>query len=78
MYFDPSTAMTYSLEEISDSHNIKDYKLEFNKVSLAVTIKVGPHYSKAYLFIYSALKRVDSRAKVLKMVTGSQSQVVVS
>jgi hypothetical protein len=39
--------MTYSLEELSYSHNIKDYKLEFNKVSRALPITAGPHYSKA-------------------------------
>jgi hypothetical protein len=43
--------MTCSLEALSHSHNIKDYKLEFNKVSRAVPITAGPHYSVALHFI---------------------------
>jgi hypothetical protein len=39
--------MTCSLEELSECHNIKDYKLEFNKVSRAFPITATPYYIKA-------------------------------
>jgi hypothetical protein len=39
--------MTSSLEDLSSFPNIKDHKLEFNKVSRAVPITGGPDYSKA-------------------------------
>jgi hypothetical protein len=47
--------MTCSLEKLSGSHNIKDNKLEFNKVSRAVPITAGSPLQRSSSF-YSAGK----------------------
>jgi len=53
--------MTSSLEDLSVPPNIKDYKLEFNKVSLSFPILGVPDYSKEVLFILFRRNLVEGR-----------------
>ena len=70
--------MTSSLEDLSGSPNIKDYKLEFNKVSRSVPITGGTDYSNEKLFVLFRRNLVDGRTDYLKMEAGSPCQNVVS
>ena len=77
-YFNRWAPMTSSLEDLSGSPNIKDYKLEFNKVSRSVPITGGTDYSNEKLFVLFRRNLVDGRTDYLKMEAGSPCQNVVS
>jgi len=70
--------VTSSLEDLSGSPSIKDYKLEFNKVSLSFPILGVSDYSKEQLFILFRRNLIGGRTDHRKMETGSPSQDVVS